>query len=171
MHTVGWYFPLVRCSQFPGRRVVKDVLVGSVPLSQAEQLRNSNGCMKPTCSNADQNPCPRLPAGAAAGAPAILSSSLAVGAVCTECTEPRPSKRIVLQPGVVIEPGENKGLCCTGTCCVLKDKHDLFPCVWKLIDHALEECPGVGSSESLSLSWAVLRKAQQLPSAPLGCAH
>lgn len=105
------------------------------------------------------NPCARLACWGCCKSTSILSSSLAVGAVFPECTDSCLSKLIVLQLGVVIEHGENKGFCCADTFCVLKHKRDLFRWSWELIDHTSEECPGVRSSGSPSFSCAALRKA------------
>lgn len=171
---MGWYFHLVKCYQFRCDQVENSVLISQacVHISQVEQLWKFQLSTPMTVRESPSQSAPTriINPGSAAG-----SARLAWWGSCKNTWNPQlsvecwgcfprvywicRSKLIILQLGVVIEHCENKGFCCADTFCVLKYKHDLFPCAWKLIDHALEECPGVKSSDSPSFSCATLGKA------------
>lgn len=116
MHTVGWCFHLVKC---PSSKVAVGegcVVRLCAPLSGralgVSQLRApvTAGEPRAVCTPQRTNPCARLGL-----LQSILSSPLSLGALCPECTESCLSTPIVLQLGVVVEHGENRGFCCADT--------------------------------------------------------
>lgn len=95
---------------FPGHRVVKDVLWALCTSPRQSSWGAAMAAWTHPAAMQTRTPAPGCLLG-------LLQEHLQSSALhwllelFAEFTEPRPSKGIVLQPGVVIEPGENKGLC------------------------------------------------------------
>lgn len=170
---MGWYFHLVKCYQFRCDQVENSVLISQacVHISQVEQLWKFQLGTPMTVRESPSQSAPTriINPGSAAG-----SARLAWWGSCRNTWNPQlsiecwgcfprvywicRSKLIILQLGVVIEHCENKGFCCADTFCVLKYKHDLFPCAWKLIDHAFR---GMSRCEKFRQPFLQLCNAQE----------